>query len=90
MCMGILSIVLSGCKTMPKPESTYYQPIAWFVPNALNSEQLENYLMSNHIECAISGSRSFQVEVPRSMARKATDLLRNSEFGSKLSFYKVE
>jgi hypothetical protein len=88
LCLGIgLCIVLTGCATGGRTEDEPYEQIASYVPSVVSDREVEEFFSTHKIPFVADGSRYYVVRVPRSQAKRAADLLRQSTLAERMTFY---
>lgn len=67
--------------------SSDYESVASFLPGKVSAQELGEFFRKHNIKYVLEGSRAFQISVPKPLAKKTTELLKASDFRSRLTIY---
>jgi hypothetical protein len=87
-CEVAVCCMLLGCgSAAPAEKSADYRPVASFIPSEVNPDRIDELLGRNGISHTMSGSRAYQILVPRAQLTKARSVLKAAEFRERLTIY---
>ena len=72
-------------KNEEEPEA--WTPVASFIPNAADIEEVQTALNQAGIEFGMEGSRAYQILVKPGDIQKAIDALKKSKLADKITIY---
>jgi hypothetical protein len=82
-----LCLAVTSCTTVVDPEQEPMVAIGSYIPSIVPDREVEEFFSLHKIPFIADGSRAYQVQVPRSDAKRAINLLKQSGFGKRMTIY---